>query len=97
MHEIAITADDLVAALMVLSDDENVCLLDSCGVGHLGSHLLIAGVRPVNAVELRGLSVEETLKKFDDLLSGDLASILTISYDFGKRLQNIDVANATAS
>jgi para-aminobenzoate synthetase component 1 len=97
VHEIAITADDLVAALMVLSDDENVCLLDSCGVGHLGSHLLIAGVRPVNAVELRGLSVEETLQKIDDLLSGDLASIFTLSYDFGKRLQNIDVAIAPVS
>lgn len=97
MREIAITADELVAALMVLSDDENVCLLDSCGVGHLGSHLLIAGVRPVDAVEMRGLSVGDTLKKIDDLFIGDFASIFTISYDFGKRLQNIDVANATAS
>jgi para-aminobenzoate synthetase component 1 len=60
----------------------------------LGSHLLISGIRPINVVELRGLVVEETLKKMDELFSSGLASIFTISYDFGTRLQGIGTKNA---
>ena len=45
--ELDVTADELVSALLNLAPSETVCLLDSCGVGYLGSHLLIAGVDPV--------------------------------------------------
>lgn len=90
VYEIYISADQLVAALLELSKSETVCLLDSCGVGHLGSHLLIAGVDPIDAVEISRDDPEEILSFLDDKLSSKrLASIFTLSYDFGNKLQRI--------
>lgn len=89
MQQLDLNADQLVAALLTLSENETVCLLDSCGVAHLNSHLLIAGIEPVSADEISGKTVEETLSLFDvALCEKDNASIFTISYDFGKRLLN---------
>ena len=90
MLQIEITADDLVSALLNIAANEPVCILDSCGVGHLGSHLLIAGIEPLSVSELSGRSVEENLSFVDDVVSNpSKASIFTISYDFGNRLLNI--------
>ncbi|HKX83376.1 MAG TPA: aminodeoxychorismate synthase component I, partial [Pyrinomonadaceae bacterium] len=80
---------------MTLAKDETVCLLDSSGVGHLGSHLLIAGIRPVEIIELAHLQLDNTLAKLDELVHGDLATVFTISYDFGRRLQSINERHST--
>lgn len=85
MREIPIDADQLVRTLLALPSDANLCLLDSCGVGHLGSHLLIAGVRPVAVREITNRPVNETMESLDAVFNSDLAVIFTISYDFGRR------------
>lgn len=86
MFEIKLSADQLVAGLLRLSESEPVCFLDSCGVGHLGSHLLIAGVRPVETIELSNAGPEDTLRILDEKFSQNLAAIFTLSYDFGTKL-----------
>lgn len=87
VFEINLSADELVAKLLRLSESEPVYILDSCGVGHLGSHLLIAGLRPVEAVEVSNDDARETLRLLDEKLSCDLAAFFTLSYDFGVKLQ----------
>lgn len=84
------TADELVSALLYLAATEPVCILDSCGVSHLGSHLLVAGIEPLAVDELQGESVEKTLALLDEsYTSTDIASIFTISYDLGNRIAKI--------
>ncbi|MFM9904170.1 MAG: anthranilate synthase component I family protein [Pyrinomonadaceae bacterium] len=89
MNEIAISADKLIGALLRLSLTERVCILDSCGVSNLGSHLLIAGLVAVETLEISYDDPEETLKIVDEALSGDLACIFTLSYDFGMKMLGI--------
>jgi para-aminobenzoate synthetase component 1 len=89
VQEIEISADALVARLLALSAGRRVCILDSCGVGHLGSHLLIAGIDPVETLEISKGDPEETLRIFEKKLGGGLAGIFTISYDFGLKLEKI--------
>jgi para-aminobenzoate synthetase component 1 len=86
VFEIKLSADEIVSGLLRLSEREPVHLLDSCGVGHLGSHLLIAGIRPAEILEISGDDPDQTLRVLDDRLSRDLAAIFTLSYDFGKKL-----------
>ena len=79
----------LVRSLIELSKDgRRISVLDSCGVGHLGSHLLIAGIGPVETVVLRG-SADDTLRSLEEHLDRGLAAIFTISYDFGLKLQGL--------
>ncbi len=91
MREIEFAADQLVSALLKLSEREPVCLLDSCGVSHLNSHLLIAGIKPLEIYEITDDDAEKTLEflngRFAEL---DLAFIFSISYDFGLKLENIN-------
>ena len=89
MLEVDLSADNLVSALLELSKSETVCLLDSCGVGHLGSHLMIAGIEPREVHEIRTDNPAEVLAFLDEKLSGDLAAIFTLSYDFGPKLEGI--------
>ncbi len=90
MREIQITADRLVLSLLKLSEQREVCLLDSCGVSHLGSHLLIAGIEPVETLNITNKNPAVTLEQFDEKLAQpDSACIFTISYDFGLKLENI--------
>lgn len=90
VHHINLSADELVSALLHLSQNEPVCILDSSGVGHLGSHLLIAGIEPVETVTVRGDDAGVMLSAFESKLSQpNIAAIYTISYDFGLKLQNI--------
>ncbi len=90
MREIKISADKLITALLNLENERNVCILDSCGVNHLDSHLLIAGFDPVEILQLANKNPNETLTILDKkLLREDLACIFTISYDFGLKLENI--------
>jgi para-aminobenzoate synthetase component 1 len=90
MREIEFSADQLVSVLLKLSEQEQVCLLDSCGISNLGSHLLIAGIKPLEVYEFTTDDAEKTLKFFDEKVSSEnLASIFTIGYDFGLKLENI--------
>ncbi|MGI8669535.1 MAG: anthranilate synthase component I family protein [Aridibacter sp.] len=91
VEEINISADDLVRKLLKISETENICLLDSCGVNHLGSHFLIAGLKPLEVSEITNEDAETTLEIFDKKLSKNYASIFTISYDFGLKLENINL------
>ena len=89
--ELKLSADELVSALLRISETEPVCILDSCGVGHLGSHLLIAGFRPVEAIEVSNDDAASTLKLLDEKLSRNLAAVFTLSYDFGIKLQPVSM------
>jgi len=89
VQTIDITADQLVAALLSLSASEPVAMLDSCGVGHLGSHLLIAGIEPVEAVEISDNDPAIVLELLDAKVSGELASIFTLSYDLGRKMTGV--------
>lgn len=85
------TADDLVCSLLDLSGRKQICLLDSCAVAHLESHLMIAGVKPVETIDISNQNPFESLEIFDRKISQPhLAAIFTISYDFGLKLQNIE-------
>jgi para-aminobenzoate synthetase component I len=87
IRELNITADELINKLVGCND---VCLLDSCGVKHLGSHLLIAGISPIEKLEITRDNPFETLKFLNDKLANPTyASIFTLSYDFGLKLENI--------
>ena len=83
------SADELISALLSLSASERVCILDSCGIGHLGSHLLIAGIDPVEVIEISNKDTDLTLQILDQKLTGDLAAIFTLSYDLGRKMLNI--------
>ena len=90
MREIEFSADQLISCLLSLSEREPVCLLDSCGVSNLGSHLLIAGIKPLEVYEITTDDAEKTLAFFDEKTSGEnLACIFTIAYDFGLKLEKI--------
>ncbi|MEO6587847.1 MAG: aminodeoxychorismate synthase component I [Pyrinomonadaceae bacterium] len=91
MREIKITAERLVSSLLKLSEQKKVCLLDSCAVSHLGSHLLIAGIEPIETLNIFGKSATETLEILNDKISQtDTFCIFTISYDFGLKLEDIE-------
>lgn len=87
MRDIKLTADTLVASLLKISESEPVCILDSCGVGHLGSHLLIAGVRPAEVVEVSNDDPSKTLELLNAKFATDQAAMFTLSYDLGIKLQ----------
>jgi para-aminobenzoate synthetase component 1 len=87
--KLPLSADDLMNGLLSMAARESVCILDSGGVGYLGSHLLIAGVQPAEVVELPHVDPAVTLAILDEKLSGDRAAVFTISYDFGRKLLNI--------
>lgn len=90
VREFYIKADELVNALLGLSEQSDVCLLDSCGVSHLGSHLLLAGINPVEILEIKNQAPEKTLEIFESKLSGKkLFAFFTVSYDFGLKIEKI--------
>lgn len=86
MHVLDIPADELVDKLLALAADKKLALLDSCGVGHLGSHLLIAGISPTATHEIRDADPELSLTQFAESTSGETAAIFTLSYEFGEAL-----------
>ncbi|HXG82729.1 MAG TPA: aminodeoxychorismate synthase component I [Pyrinomonadaceae bacterium] len=91
MREINFSADRLIDTLLEISGKAQVCLLDSCGVNHLDSRLLIAGVNPIETFQITNENPVDTLRFLDEKLSQtDSACIFTISYDFGLKLENIE-------
>ena len=98
MREIKFSADRLVSALLHISEHEPVCLLDSCGVSHLGSHLLIAGIKPLEIVEISNDDARQTLEFLDRKFSDpNLAFIFSVSYDFGLKMENINSRSKKSS
>ncbi|MBX3283666.1 MAG: anthranilate synthase component I family protein [Acidobacteria bacterium] len=89
MPEITIAADELIGRLLELSRSRRVCILDSCGVGHLGSKFLIAGIDPVETVEITELDPKESLRILDRAIGGELPCIFTLSYELGLLLNGI--------
>ncbi len=85
-----LSADQLIEKLLVLSEKQKVCLLDSGGVSHLNSHLLIGGVNPLETFEISDENPAITLEFLDrKLAANDTFAIFTISYDFGLKLEKI--------
>ena len=94
MDLLQLSADELISALLSIAETETVCILDSCGVGHLGSHFLIAGIEPLTVDEISHPDAEETLAFVDGAFSNkERASIFTLSYEFGRKLIGIGTAN----
>ena len=93
MRQIKLNANELSSVLLGLAERENVCILDSCGVGHLGSHLMIAGIRPVEAMEITG-DPDDVLSQFEQQLTEGHALIFTVSYDLGLKLESMKVRTA---
>lgn len=90
MRQINLSADELIEKLLALPKDLNLCLLDSCGVSHLNSHLLIAGINPFEIVEQSNNNPEKTLRILNEKTSKNKSAvILTISYDYGLKLNKI--------
>jgi para-aminobenzoate synthetase component 1 len=88
MHTIPLDADELVHALLSISRTEHVSILDSCGAPHLGSHLLIAGVEPVESFEIYD-EADAVLRRLDEVENGNHAAIFTLSYDLGPKIQGL--------
>lgn len=86
MQTLDISADDLCEHLLSVSRDRRVSILDSCGVGHLGSHLMIAGVEPVDVFCLNG-NADRSLSQLAKVLSHGSAVIFSLSYSLGRKLQ----------
>ena len=83
-------AGELVEKLLVLSQNQQICLLDSSGVSHLESHFLICGAGPLETFEVNDEDPEKTLEFLDRKLAlPDSFAIFTISYDFGLKLEKI--------
>lgn len=90
MRKLQITGENLIDILLNLSKKHRVCFLDSCGIKHLGSHLLICGINPVNVSEVSDSNPDNILDLLNQTISNkNLASIFTISYDFGLKLEKI--------
>ncbi len=91
MREIQLSADQLIKSLFSQSSELKLSLLDSCGVSHLNSHLLVAGLMPIEQIEISETDPAQTLKILDETLKRDeLFSFFTISYDFGLQLNQIN-------
>ncbi|MBA3769675.1 MAG: chorismate-binding protein, partial [Blastocatellia bacterium] len=90
MREVEFSAGQLIALLLKGDAFPGAAILDSCGVGHVGSHLLIAGREPSEGLEIKDKDVAETLATLDHIMSQDRAAIFTISYDFGARMLGIE-------
>lgn len=89
MLALDLSADKLIAALLSLSSRGTVCILDSCGVGHLGSHLLIAGIDPVDVQEVSDATGEKALSVLSHNVGMGFASIFTLSYELGSKLNRV--------
>ncbi|MBL8183630.1 MAG: aminodeoxychorismate synthase component I [Blastocatellia bacterium] len=88
-RQLDITIGQLFDSLSLICNVPGFSVLDSCGVGHLGSHLLIIGVDPVENYELEG-TAESVLERTEQLIGRfGLAAVLTLSYDFGLKINGI--------
>ncbi len=88
--DLSVTAEQLVGGLLAYSRSENICLLDSCAVGYLESRYLIAGIKLVEMLEISNREAHITLASSDEIFDRrNLFKFLTISYDFGRKIQGL--------
>ncbi|MDM7924041.1 MAG: anthranilate synthase component I family protein [Pyrinomonadaceae bacterium] len=80
--KISTDAESLALGISALPAERFPTVLDSSGVGHLGSHLLIAGVDPIQRIEIQN-DAAAVLNTLAEIESSGLAAIFTLSYDFG--------------
>ena len=97
MHQIEISPDRLVGSLLRQAEGRSLCLLDSCGIGRPGSNRLIAGIDPVDVIEIREADPDRAVRIFDNELGrDDAAAIFTISYDLGARMNGVSHSQPAA-
>ncbi len=89
MKVIDIGGDELSSTLLRLSKFYRVCILDSCGVGHQGSHLMIAGIEPTDTLEFTSDDAGESLAMLERHLSKGKAAFFTIAYDLGTTFERL--------
>jgi para-aminobenzoate synthetase component 1 len=90
MREIKISPNSLVLSLLSLSEFAKVCILDSCNDTYPDSHLLIAGINPVETLQFSDDDFEKSLEGFNKkLIQNNFAGIFTIAYDFGLKLEKM--------
>jgi len=90
VKEFDISAQELADALLRIGQGRSLSLLDSSGVRHLGSHLMIAGLDPVETGAVSNEPVNDTLERIRELFSlPNRAVIFTLSYEFGMGLNGL--------
>lgn len=86
--QIDVNSNELIAAATALPADSGVCILDSSGVGHLGSHQLIVGFEPIERLSFK-TGDTDVLEKINAAANNKgLVAIFTLSYEFARQLQN---------
>lgn len=90
MRHIDLSPDELIEKFSNVEAYPRAAILDSSGVGHLGSHLMIACGELAESVELKDAEIDQTLELLDQKLSADKAAIFTLSYNFGARMLGIE-------
>ncbi len=93
MQELDISSDELVDRLLTIGG-VGLCILDSCGVGHLNSHLLLAGIKPTEMIVSD--DADNALQTLGRIVGGDQAAIFTLSYDLGNLLQDVSTTTDKA-
>lgn len=75
---IPFSADDVLRALLSLSQDRRLSLLDSCGVRGPSGSFLIAGFDPFEIIEARGdqISIAQHGEQRPQVLHGDILELL---------------------
>lgn len=87
--QIDATANELIAAAMIMPHDLGVCILDSSGVDHLNSRRLIVGFKPKQAFRF-GTADTDIPERIESAVKQiGSAAIFTLSYELGRQLQNI--------
>src|SRR5687767_9070990 len=87
VRKIELSADSLIQGLLGTALRSPVSILDSCGVGYLDSHLLIAGIHPTKSEQI--FDLKAAVARVEDLALSNKPAIFTLSYEFGRFLQNI--------
>ena len=90
MRTINTSPDIFVPTLLEASRDIGLCLLDSCGNAHPNSHLLVAGLLPVETQQFSSPKAPETSCLIDKFLTGHRVAIFSLSYEFGCKLLGIE-------
>lgn len=90
MRQIDLSADEIVRFALARTRSESICLLDSCGARTNDSQLLIAGIEPVNTIEIStDADAETALEVLEAAFARGNVVIFTLSYDIGLKILGI--------
>lgn len=78
VREIALTADELLRALLGLPAPQRVSILDSCNANETAARFLIAGFDPFEVIEARGRALRITRRghRVEQTIVGDVLNLL---------------------